>query len=59
MIVQLSIEVKNIRGYQQGLDFVDTLAEHITDTFNDDGSIGTIHFKLLSKKKTGKRIKKG
>lgn len=58
MIIQLSIEVKNLRGYQQGADFSNSLAEHIQETFNDDGSIGKIYFKLLSKKTQGKRANK-
>jgi hypothetical protein len=58
MIVQLSIDVKNLRGYQAGSEFAQSVAEHIKETFNDDNSIGGIYFKLLSKKKTGKKIGK-
>lgn len=39
MIIQLSIQVKGLKTYQEGADFTHNLADHIVDTFNDDGSI--------------------
>lgn len=48
MIIQLSIDVKGLKGYRQGADFAHNLADHISDTFNDDESISPLmHFKLF------------
>lgn len=48
MIVQIALHVKGLRGYQQGQDFADALADHIMETFNDDGSVEPVmHFKLF------------
>ena len=47
MIIQLSIQVKGLKSYQDGADFAHHLADHIQETFNDDDSIDPLmHFKL-------------
>lgn len=47
MIIQLSIQVKGLKSYQDGADFAHDLADHIQETFNDDESISPLmYFKL-------------
>lgn len=58
MIVQLSIEVKKLLGFVAGRDFAEAIAAHLHESFNDDGSLGAIHWKLLAKKKTGRKVKR-
>ena len=48
MIIQLSIQVKGLKTYQEGADFARNLADHISDTFDDDDSISPLmYFKLF------------
>ena len=48
MIIQLSLQVKGLKTCQDGADFAHNLADHISDTFNDDDSISPLmYFKLF------------
>ena len=37
--VTLTFEVKGLKNKQEASEFGNSLAEHVTDTFNDNGSI--------------------
>lgn len=46
MKIYLAIDVPKIKTKEEGLDFGQSLAEHIVDTFNDDNSIKTVSYQL-------------
>lgn len=57
MIVQLSIEVKELQGFADGRDFAESLAAHLYESFNDDNSLGDIRY-ILRAKPIGKKVKR-
>lgn len=44
MIIQLQIEMKGIKTTKQAREMGETIAEHLFNTFNDDGTLQTIHY---------------
>lgn len=57
MIVQLSIEVKKLQGFEDGRDFAESLAARLYASFNDDNSLGDIRY-ILGAKPIGRRVKR-
>lgn len=59
MVIQLSIEVKGLKTYQDGADFAHSLADHIQDTFNDDDSVNPLMYFKLYRNDGVTQIKEG
>lgn len=51
MIIQLHISLKNVRSKTVAEGIAEGAANHLTDTFNDDGTLGAIFFKVINPKK--------
>lgn len=49
MIIQLQIEMKGIRTTTQAREMGEAIAEHLFNTFNDDGTLQTIQYKAVNK----------
>ena len=48
MIIQLHIEMKDVRTTQQAHEMGRAIADHLYDTFNDDDSIKRIQWKAIN-----------
>jgi hypothetical protein len=45
--IQLTIQAKNIKTKQEAEDFGCEIAEHLMETFNDDGSLAGVFYKTV------------
>lgn len=53
-IVQINIEVYGLESESDRVDFAQSVAEHLLETFNDDESIKACHYKLVTEGRTEK-----
>lgn len=54
--IQLTINLKGIRGTATALTIAEQAAEHLHDTFNDDDSLGKIVYKVLPSPSAGQDL---
>lgn len=47
MIIQLQIEMKGIRTTTQAREMGEAIAEHLFNTFNDDGTLQAIRYTAM------------
>lgn len=48
MIIQLQIEMKGIKTTKQAREMGEAIAEHLFNTFNDDGTLQTIQYTAIN-----------
>jgi len=49
VIIQLQIEMKGIKTTTQAREMGEAIAEHLFNTFNDNGTLQTIQYQAISK----------